>query len=277
MSTPGIGKIAEPLVLGHLLQWALFGALSVQVYIYYLAFPNDPLHRKLLVYGTYAIELVQTILLARMAYLEFSGNYLILDTIPATYWFGVPILVSIAAAVVQIFYAYRIRLLTNCCVVPGVVLFLSLLQLGGGITLGAIAKETLFFSRLMDRKTVIVTGIWNGSSALCDVIITGYMTYVLSQRKSIWKQTQRRIHQLMCLILETGMLTAALAIMNFCFFLIPESRYYQTTSIILGEIYSNTMMVVLNSRMEIEQCDSVSMPAASPNNTSTSYGILVTQ
>jgi hypothetical protein len=46
----------------------------------------------------YAIELVQAILLARMAYLQFAvgfGNYLALDTIPPTFWFGIPILISI--------------------------------------------------------------------------------------------------------------------------------------------------------------------------------------
>lgn len=49
-------------------------------------------------YGVYAIEVVQAILLARMAYLEFAvgfGNYLALDTIPTTFWFGIPVLISI--------------------------------------------------------------------------------------------------------------------------------------------------------------------------------------
>lgn len=66
--------------------------------IYYLVFPNDPLQRKLLVYGVYAIELVQAIIYARMAYLQFAANfgeYLAVDTIPTVFWFGVPILISI--------------------------------------------------------------------------------------------------------------------------------------------------------------------------------------
>jgi hypothetical protein len=37
--------------------------------------------------------------------------------------------------------------------------------------------------------------------------------------------------------------------MNLGFFLTPKETYYQTTSVILGKMYSNSMMVVLNSRM----------------------------
>ena len=117
---------------------------------------------------------------------------------------------------------------------------------------------------------------------MCDVVIAVYMTYLvrrphlsffsfilnftqLFKEKSIWKQTQCTIHKLIRLILETGMLTgqpenplssipllytAAIAITNFCLFLIPSTAYYQTTALVLGKMYSNSMMVVLNSRME---------------------------
>ena len=38
-------------------------------------FSNDPLHRKLLVYAVYTVELVQAILLATMAYREFVAGF----------------------------------------------------------------------------------------------------------------------------------------------------------------------------------------------------------
>ena len=43
--------------------------------IYYLAFPNDPLRIKLLVFAVYTAELLQAILLARMAYTEFAAGF----------------------------------------------------------------------------------------------------------------------------------------------------------------------------------------------------------
>ena len=101
---------------------------------------------KLLVYAVYVAEMVQAIILARMAYVQFAagfGNFDALDAIPVILWFGVPILSSIGmyhpllghlslltsillvAAVVQIFYAYRIKLLAESYLIPSVVVLVS--------------------------------------------------------------------------------------------------------------------------------------------------------
>jgi len=242
------------LLLGHLLQWGLFGALSVQVYIYYLMFPNDPPQRKVLVYAVYTIELVQAILLARMASVEFAagfGNYEALDTI-GLLSLAVPILGSIVTAVVQIFYAYRIRLFSENYLIPSVVVLCALIQLAGGLAVGVIGFQKSFFSQLKVRETLIASGLWNGSSAVCDVIIASSMTYYLSywQKKLVLQQTQRMVQRLSRLIIETGTLTAVIAIINLIMYQIPDVTYYQTTSAVLGKIYSNAMMMnLVNTRM----------------------------
>ena len=116
--------------------------------VYYLAFPNDPLQRKLLVYAVYTIELVQAILLAKMAFTEFAagfGNFEAIDTI-SLLSLAVPILgsigmcfyfifwpcvirlclqVNLVTAVVQIFYAYRIKLFTDNKFIPSVVVLVK--------------------------------------------------------------------------------------------------------------------------------------------------------
>ena len=65
--------------------------------IYYLGLSNDPLYRKVLVYGVYAAELVQTILYAKMGFQEYAagfGNIEALDEI-GLFWFIAPILTAI--------------------------------------------------------------------------------------------------------------------------------------------------------------------------------------
>ena len=51
--------------------------------------------------------------------------------------------------------------------------------------------------------------------------------------------------------------TAAIAIINLILFVLPGDHptYYQTTTAIIGKIYSNTMMVTLNSRINISKRD----------------------
>ena len=65
--------------------------------IYYLAFPDDPLARKVLVYVVYAAELTQTILFTEMAFKTFAagfGNFQSLNEV-GSLWFAMPILTSI--------------------------------------------------------------------------------------------------------------------------------------------------------------------------------------
>ena len=63
---------------------------------YYLAFPDDSFRRKALIYGVYAAELVQSILLAKKFYQEFAAGFGNLEAINdgSTLWFAVPILDS---------------------------------------------------------------------------------------------------------------------------------------------------------------------------------------
>ena len=128
----------------------------------------------------------------------------------------------------------------------------------------------------------------NASSAVCDVIIAASMTHYvcfaficvfffpvftfnsqLSRRKSAFRSTQRMIRRLTRMVIETGTLTgqheitlvifsrlnlittwtAVIAVINLVMFQIPGVSYYQAASEVLGKMYSNTMMMNLNSRM----------------------------
>ncbi|KAF8910655.1 hypothetical protein CPB84DRAFT_1702355 [Gymnopilus junonius] len=255
---PDIGRIAGPLVVGYLLHWGLFGVLSMQVYVYYLAFPNDPRGTKALVYGVYAAEVAQTLMLADKAFQTFATGFGNIEAIAngGSLWFSIPIISSVVAFVVQVFYAYRIYVLAKSYIVSALIFLLALFQLGGGIATGIIAHQVTLFTDFLITKTFIATGVWNGGSAACDVVIAAGMTYYLSKRKSAWKPTQRVVQRLIRLIVETGTLTATIAIVNLALSLLPgKPTYYQTTSAILGKVYSTTMMVVFNSRMKIGKND----------------------
>ena len=111
-----------------------------------MAFPNDPHTRKALVYGIYAAELVQTILFTTMAFRQLAagfGNFDALDD-SGLLWFAVPILSStgpslisslaafaclqanyIVEFVVQLFYAYRIKILAESNLIPIVVVLVK--------------------------------------------------------------------------------------------------------------------------------------------------------
>ncbi|KAK0495046.1 hypothetical protein EDD18DRAFT_1355050 [Armillaria luteobubalina] len=70
-----IEQLSGPLVVGFLLHWGLFGTLSIQLYLYYLAFLEDRKSIKCLVYGVYIIEFVQTMLLTQDTFISFRYGF----------------------------------------------------------------------------------------------------------------------------------------------------------------------------------------------------------
>lgn len=65
--------------------------------LYYLAFPKDPRRNKLLVYGVYLLELVQTVMLTHSAFTVFGFGYGDLSQFNNVdlAWFEVPIISGI--------------------------------------------------------------------------------------------------------------------------------------------------------------------------------------
>jgi len=212
------------------------------------------LRNKLLVYGVLALEFTQTCLLCHTAFHSFAhgfGNMVALDEI-GLIWLAVPIFSGIVAFIAQVFYAYRIRVLSRRWFAPAVIVLLAFVQLGGAIATGVESKKAKFTSKFLQRDSLITTGIWCGGSALCDIIIAAFMTYYLTRRDSYWKPTQRIVNKLVRLIIETGTLTAAIAITNLILALLPgRPTYYQTTAGVLSKLYSNAMLTVFNSRMKV--------------------------
>ncbi|KAF4616577.1 hypothetical protein D9613_008945 [Agrocybe pediades] len=252
---PHVVALTGPRLLGYLLHWGLFGILLVQVYLYYLAFPNDPLRNKLLVYVVFALEITQTVIMTNTAFRVFGFGYGDFDAFNDVElaWFEVPVICGVVAFIAQLFYAHRIKVLSRSYWVAGVILLLAVVQLGGAIASAVVLKDAVVFSHLLGRAYSISAGIWNGGSAACDAIIAICMTYYLSSRgNGIMQSTHVRLRKVIRLVIETGTVTAAVAILNLILILLPgQPSYYLVTSEILAKVYSNSMMVVLNSRMRI--------------------------
>ncbi|KAF9527190.1 hypothetical protein CPB83DRAFT_935966, partial [Crepidotus variabilis] len=238
-------------LIGYFLNWALFGVLSMQIYVYYLAFPHD----RFWSYSIYLLETIQTIMLTQSAFRMFAqgfGNLLYLDNF-GTIWFSVPILSGIVAFMAQTLYAYRIKVLSRSSIIASVVFLLAVIQLGGGIASGIISKRAVFESKFIGAELYITTGIWNGCSALCDILIAACMTFYLVREDTGVTETRRMVRKIVRLAIETGSLTAIVALMNFVLTLVPgHLTYYTATASVVGKLYSNSLMAIFNSRMRLK-------------------------
>jgi len=271
-----LGRLAGPLLVGYILDWGLFGVLSMQVYVYYLALQIDRAGYKALVYGSYLLEATQTFLFTNSAFRTFAtgfGNLAVLDQVDIL-WFSIPIMSGMVAFVAQSFYAYRITVLSKSKYFAAVIMLLSFIQLGGAIAIGIETKKSVLFSRFVKTKTFPIAAIWEGGSALCNVVIAACMSYYLRRQDPGLKQTSVSLTRIIRLTIETGTLTAAIAILTIILTFLPgRPSYYQASVSVLGKAYLNSMMVAFNSRMKIGSTSSsntahhVSIPMTHPTGT----------
>ncbi|KAK0486523.1 hypothetical protein IW261DRAFT_801449 [Armillaria novae-zelandiae] len=249
-----IERLSGPEIVGYLLHWGLFGTLSVQLYLYYLAFPNDKQFIKFLVYFMYIVEFVQTILLTHDAFAIFGYGFGDLDALTDMhlYWLFGPIMSAISACVGHAFYAYRIFILSKSRIVPVFVVCICLTSSVAAIITAVYLFEAGNITKLNNRKISIAVGIWRGGSALCDIIIAICMTYYLMHSNTCFRRTQIMVTKLIRLTVESGAVTAIGAILNLIlFFAFRDQIYYITLALIMPKLYANSVYMVLNSRIRI--------------------------
>ncbi|KAK7056365.1 hypothetical protein VNI00_002919 [Paramarasmius palmivorus] len=283
--------ITGTLMLGYLLSWGLFGVLTVQVYLYYTAFPGDQKKFKVLVYLIYSLDAMQTIMLTHDAFQRFVYGYGDLQALGRVnlLWFSLPLLdglgkcsllrwltdsaltrtTNAVAYLVQLQYAYRIHLLSpkskKSTGVLVMIMITSLAQFGGAIS-GAI---TCFaFEQLGDASSDsgVLTSVrlefsyvWLVGSVIADVTIALSMIFVLSRydRKPNPFRTHSVIRRIIRLTVETGSVTAILAICLLALFVttISHDAYYFAPGATLAKVYSNSFMVIVNSRIQMARRD----------------------
>ncbi|SJK98184.1 uncharacterized protein ARMOST_01445 [Armillaria ostoyae] len=249
-----IERLSGPMIVASLLHWGLFGTLSVQLYLYYLAFPNDRKFTKYLVYGVYVVEFVQTILVSHDIFAVFGYGFGDLEAITEMRfnWLTVPVMSAAAACVGQVFYAYRIFILSKSRIVPIFVTCVSLTSSVAAIITGVFSFQAGNITKLNNWKTSVAVGIWCGGSALCDVVIAICMTYYLMRSNTGFRRTRIIVTKLIRLTIETGSVTAVVALLNLIlFFALPDQSFYTAPALLMPKLYANTVYMVLNSRIRI--------------------------
>ncbi|KAF5319609.1 hypothetical protein D9619_008565 [Psilocybe cf. subviscida] len=230
--------------------WALFGTLSVQVYLYSMSFPNDVTLLKCLVFGIYLFEMTQTLLVTRDMFAIFASGWGDLDQLQSAQWIwiSIPIMSGIVSCVVQLFYAYRLSILSRSRILGCIIGVLSITQATSAIVCGI---QVASVDTLAKIQTVahISTTIWLSGSAICDLTVAIFMSYHLSRENPAFKETQMLINRLVRLTVETGVATATVAAIDVILFLaFPESNYHITPAYTIAKLYSNSLVMVLNAR-----------------------------
>ncbi|KAJ7455836.1 hypothetical protein FB451DRAFT_1564849 [Mycena latifolia] len=258
-----------PILAGTQANWALLATLAVQVYTFHTRFPNEQRWIKMLVYTVFPLELVQTGVSSHYAYWVLAigwGNTTALEILP---WscLATPIFTGIEAALVQIFFAWRIYLLMRktvwACAVTAVIILLALMQ---GVTIFIVVAQFAHATAFANVMRIMVgvkvnhpsffdlpPGAWLIIAAVCDVLITTTLIIIFFQFRKQMPSEERRTDtfmvKLMLNAVETGAVTSVTAFIYLVLFLLyPDNNLEEMPTFILGKLYANVLLFSLNVR-----------------------------
>ncbi|KIK51744.1 hypothetical protein GYMLUDRAFT_208429 [Collybiopsis luxurians FD-317 M1] len=251
----GVASSTCPKLMGYIFAWILYGFLCSQAWTYYLSFPKDPARIKILVLHLLVVGTAQAAMSIHDAFVTFGTNFGDLDKLKAinTEWFYIPVLTVMASCPVQLFYARRIIMLSNTTYSKGIAIIVAMLSVFSFITSiinGARDFQNAFGSLYKD--SFVFEQMWLISTAVCDVIITTTMVFLLKQSDPQVQQTRRLVSKLIRLLIESGFVTAAFAVADLGVFLaFPSYLYHIPICDGFANLHSLTLLVVLNYRSNL--------------------------
>lgn len=234
-------------MIGSVLSTVFYGVTFVQMIMYYETGKKDLLWMRLLVLYLFATETVKTIFDILLVYEPLVSNIgKIITTIPTFLRTDAGMTAAISTPV-QIFMAWRICVIVTSYVPMILITPLALLSFGAGIWTSAGISRTLEFSQLADGRIAPIT--WLVSSAMTDVIITAYLAYVLSKKKSGIDHMDNYLSRIIRLTIQTGGFTAAAALADAIVFLtVKDTTIFFIWDLSLSKLYINSLLSSMNAR-----------------------------
>ncbi|KAI0692569.1 hypothetical protein BC835DRAFT_1277494 [Cytidiella melzeri] len=238
-----------PIFIGMVINLLLYGIMITQTYWYFDTFKRDKIWMKLFVALLLICDTLNSAFDVSFVYIPLVADYGITPN-----WSSTPALVlldpamtAIVAFLVQMFFAWRVRVLSNNWPLVAFIATCSICQFMGGlgtsIACGIVPEFVQF------RRFQVVVIVWLTCSAVADTAITLSLVWHLQKHKTGLIGTDDVVNKIIRLTVQTGMITAVCAIIDLVLFLITPSGLHLIFNLPLSKLYTNTLMSSLNSRV----------------------------
>ncbi|KAJ3513585.1 hypothetical protein NLJ89_g2866 [Agrocybe chaxingu] len=220
-----------PLLIGVCLNMILYGVSCVQVlYLFILETANTGFNIGLL-YEPLVLYY------GEQRSFEISPLMLIMD----------PIVTVMISTPVQLFIAWRIRIISNYIIMPIIIVFFGTCAFIGGIALTVCVSYIRPWARFTEFEGAVIT--WLAASAAADLLITASLSWSLRQRRTGIKVTDDKIARIIRLTVQTGLVTAIFATVDVVVFLTVKGTTLNFIwDLPLSKLYTNALLSTLNAR-----------------------------
>lgn len=251
---PNVTLIFGPMLIGVFFNMILYGILIVQTYHYYLSYKGDVHWIRCLVLYLFVIETVNTGCDMAMMYQTLINNFGKADTTKffPTLLAAEPITIVVISTPIQLFFAYRIRLLSKSNLLGGIIAFFATVSLGGGAWSTVRIVKTKVFAHKPELHLPAL--VWLLSAVVSDVMITVVLVITLNKRRTGFIATDDAISKIIRMTVQTGLLTSLFAIGDVIFFMtLPHTAVNFVWDLALTKLYSNCLLSTLNTRAELKE------------------------
>ncbi|KAI0036513.1 hypothetical protein K488DRAFT_40942 [Vararia minispora EC-137] len=153
---------------------------------------------------------------------------------------------SIVGTIVQLFFSWRVKVLTGSNIAVACLVVGSIISCLGGIATSIAIGIVPMWQEFQRFEIPVI--IWLTISALVDSTITIIMVWHLRRHKRGFKVSDDILDKLIRLTVQTGMITSLWAIVDLVVFLAIPTGLHLIFNFPLGKLYSNSLLSSLNSR-----------------------------
>ncbi|KAF8496040.1 hypothetical protein JB92DRAFT_3227748 [Gautieria morchelliformis] len=194
---PSIDETLGALEIGIILSIFLFGVFVVQLFLYSHQNNNDRRWLRSLVSQLLILETTHTFCICILLYNITVTRYGIVSTIsdaPFTLDFS-GILSAWIGAVIQAFFAYRVRVISGRLLIPIISWSLSVLRMGFGVMIGVTAFRSGTLLRFIGQWHWLITTEFT-ISAVIDVLNTTSICFYLLRRRSQFHSSSKFVDRI---------------------------------------------------------------------------------
>ncbi|PBK97733.1 hypothetical protein ARMGADRAFT_1076192 [Armillaria gallica] len=268
-----------PMLIGFVFNVLLYGIMIAQIYLYYVTYKKDKTWMKAYVAVLFFADTLNTVFdfvyMYRSLIVHFgklitkwftntanrsSGDVAFLGN--ADWVFATdPALTGIIAAMVQVFFAWRVKVLTNNHWFVSIIILASLAGGSGGIATAVEVGIQPQFTLFRNFKSVVI--LWLASECFADIFITVIMVWHLffaclcsnrdaynfqRKHKTGFQASDELVDRVIRLTMQTGLITSVCATLDLIFYLVDPTGTHLIFNFPLCKLYTNSMMSSLNSR-----------------------------
>lgn len=239
-------------LLGVFISLWLCGVLTFQMLHFFTNYPNERRWLRVFVGILCAADGIQTLMGVGLIWDILIKHFDVADTplTPTRMFRMYPVLVGLISGSVQIFFAWRIKVLSTNSILFAIIAVLAIPQFAGGIAYTALTIRAGTFEEFGKYIGVIVG--WVASSVLCDLVITVTLTVTLRRHRSNRElgEAAQLIHRIKIMSIHNGLVTIiwSLALLIALAAAKGKGGAYYIFLYPLGKVYLITMLASLNSR-----------------------------